>query len=167
MPERPDAIFAASDVFAVAAIKAAKRLGIAIPRDLGVIGFDNTNISVMSEPALTTVKQPQYQLGLLGLRDAHRADAQRLLRPASDHARRGDHHPRVPVNTQSSKQNAHNYADVLWPSKNMFFDGITALCLSSFGLTGGKEHGERPCGAIRCTGSTGAAGTDAFKGFGP
>jgi LacI family repressor for deo operon, udp, cdd, tsx, nupC, and nupG len=65
MPERPDAIFAASDVFAVAAIKAAKRLGIAIPRDLGIIGFDNTNISVMSEPALTTVKQPQYQLGFL------------------------------------------------------------------------------------------------------
>ncbi len=65
MPERPDAIFAASDVFAIAAIKAAKRLGIAIPKDLGVIGFDNTNISVMSEPALTTVKQPQYQLGFL------------------------------------------------------------------------------------------------------
>ena len=65
MPERPDAIFAASDVFAVAAIKAAKRLGISIPKDLGVIGFDNTNISIMSEPALTTVKQPQYQLGFL------------------------------------------------------------------------------------------------------
>ena len=30
-----------------------------------MIGFDNTNISVMSEPALTTVKQPQYQLGFL------------------------------------------------------------------------------------------------------
>ena len=54
-----------SDVFAVAAIKAAKRLGISIPKDLGVIGFDNTNISIMSEPALTTVKQPQYQLGFL------------------------------------------------------------------------------------------------------
>ena len=52
-------------MFAVAAIKAAKRLGIAIPKDLGIIGFDNTNISVMSEPALTTVKQPQYQLGFL------------------------------------------------------------------------------------------------------
>lgn len=65
MPERPDAIFAASDVFAVAAIKAAKRLGISIPKDLGVIGFDNTNISIMSEPALTTVKQPQFQLGFL------------------------------------------------------------------------------------------------------
>ena len=65
MAERPDAIFAASDVFAVAAIKAAKRLGISIPKDLGIIGFDNTNISVMSEPALTTVKQPQYQLGFL------------------------------------------------------------------------------------------------------
>lgn len=65
MTERPDAIFATSDVFAVAAIKAAKRLGLKIPEDLGVIGFDNTNISLMCEPTLTTVKQPQYQLGFL------------------------------------------------------------------------------------------------------
>jgi LacI family repressor for deo operon, udp, cdd, tsx, nupC, and nupG len=65
MPERPDAIFAASDVFAVATIKAARRLGLHIPEDLGVVGFDNTDLSIMSEPALTTVKQPQFQLGFL------------------------------------------------------------------------------------------------------
>ena len=65
MHERPDAIFAASDVFAVAIVKAARRLGLEIPKDLGVIGFDNTDISIMSEPALTTVKQPQFQLGFL------------------------------------------------------------------------------------------------------
>lgn len=65
MPERPDAIFAASDVFAVAAIKAAKRLNFSTLKNLGVIEYDNMNISVMSEPALPTVKQPQYQLGFL------------------------------------------------------------------------------------------------------
>jgi len=65
MDNRPDAIFAASDVFAVAAIKAAKRLGIKIPEDLGIIGFDNTNLSLMCEPPLTTVKQPQFQMGFL------------------------------------------------------------------------------------------------------
>lgn len=63
--ERPDAIFAVSDVFAVAVVKAAKRIGLRIPEDLGVIGFDNTDISVMCDPTLTTVKQPQYQMGFL------------------------------------------------------------------------------------------------------
>ena len=63
--ERPDAIFGASDVFALAAIKAAKHLGLRIPEDLGVIGFDNTDISIMSDPPLTTVKQPQFQLGFI------------------------------------------------------------------------------------------------------
>jgi len=34
------------------------------------------------------------------------------------------------------------FAGALRPSKNQFFDGITALCLSSFGLPDGKEHRE-------------------------
>ncbi len=65
MADPPDAIFAASDVFAVAAMKAAKRLGLRIPEDVGVVGFDNTDISTMCDPPLTTVKQPQYQMGYL------------------------------------------------------------------------------------------------------
>ena len=65
MKDRPDAIFAVSDVFAVAAIKAAKKLGLKVPGDIGVVGFDNTDISIISEPSLTTVKQPQFQLGFL------------------------------------------------------------------------------------------------------
>ena len=64
-PSPPKAIFAVSDVFAVAAVNAAKRLGLKIPEDLGVIGFDNTETSVMCTPPLTTVKQPQYQMGFL------------------------------------------------------------------------------------------------------
>ncbi len=65
MEERPDAIFAVSDVFAVAAIKAAKKLGLRVPEDIGVVGFDNTDISIISEPSMTTVKQPQFQMGFL------------------------------------------------------------------------------------------------------
>lgn len=61
----PDAIFAVSDVFAVAAMKAAKRIGLKIPDDLSIVGFDNTNLSIMCEPPLTSVRQPQYQLGFL------------------------------------------------------------------------------------------------------
>ena len=65
MKERPDAIFAVSDVFAVAAIKAAKKLRLEVPEDIGVVGFDNTNISIIAEPSLTTVRQPQFQMGFL------------------------------------------------------------------------------------------------------
>ncbi|MDD2533105.1 MAG: LacI family DNA-binding transcriptional regulator [Eubacteriales bacterium] len=65
MTVRPDAIFTASDVIAGATLKVARRMGLRIPEDLGIIGFDNTNVAIMCEPALTTVKQPQYQMGFI------------------------------------------------------------------------------------------------------
>lgn len=61
--ERPNAIFAASDVYAIAAVNAAKSLGIKIPEELAVIGFDNESISIMSAPSITTIMQPSYQIG--------------------------------------------------------------------------------------------------------
>lgn len=63
MNERPDAIFATADVFAVAAINAAKKLGLRVPEDVSVIGFDNVEASVMSDPQLTTVEQPASEIG--------------------------------------------------------------------------------------------------------
>ncbi len=65
MEDRPNGIFAVSDVFAVAAMKAATSLNLRIPEDVGIVGFDNTDISIMCDPPLTTVKQPQYQMGFL------------------------------------------------------------------------------------------------------
>jgi LacI family repressor for deo operon, udp, cdd, tsx, nupC, and nupG len=62
---RPDAIFAVSDVFAVAAIKAAQTTGLRIPEDLVVTGFDNVNFSEFMIPSITTVQQPKYQLGYI------------------------------------------------------------------------------------------------------
>lgn len=64
-PKRPDAFFTSSDVYAAAVIKAAKRLGIQVPRDVVVVGFDNVEISSMCNPSITTVNQPRYQLGFL------------------------------------------------------------------------------------------------------
>lgn len=63
--DRPDAIFAVADIFAAATIKAAKQLGLSVPGDLGVAGFDNTTISVLTDPTITTVNQPMYQMGYL------------------------------------------------------------------------------------------------------
>lgn len=59
----PDAIFASSDLLAAAAIKAAKLHHIKVPDDLVVVGFDNINISTISDPAITTISQPCFQLG--------------------------------------------------------------------------------------------------------
>jgi len=62
-PDRPDAVFAVSDVLAAAVIKAAKRLKIKVPDELGVIGFDNTEISLMCDPSISTMNQPRFEIG--------------------------------------------------------------------------------------------------------
>lgn len=63
LPDRPDGIFASSDVFGLAVIKAAHNLGLRVPEDVSVVGFDNIDFSTMSTPSLTTIDQPTYQLG--------------------------------------------------------------------------------------------------------
>jgi LacI family transcriptional regulator len=62
-PEPPTAIFAANDVSAIAAIEAAAELGLQVPRDLSVVGFDNIPESALCTPPLTTVSQPIRQMG--------------------------------------------------------------------------------------------------------
>ncbi|NLK98067.1 MAG: LacI family transcriptional regulator, partial [Epulopiscium sp.] len=61
--EIPTAIFACNDWMGVGVMQAAKKMGIAIPKDLSVIGYDNIVISEISEPKLTTVDQNMYSLG--------------------------------------------------------------------------------------------------------
>lgn len=59
----PDAFFTCSDVYAAATINAAQHLGIRVPEDLSVIGFDNIETSRMTLPAITTIAQPGFQIG--------------------------------------------------------------------------------------------------------
>lgn len=54
----PSAILALSDAMAIGAIKAAKTLGLRVPEDLEVIGFDDIAMAQFSLPSLTTVHQP-------------------------------------------------------------------------------------------------------------
>ncbi|MDR2551702.1 MAG: LacI family DNA-binding transcriptional regulator [Treponema sp.] len=63
LPNRPDGILAVSDVYAIGAIHAARRLGIRVPEDLSVIGFDNISVSSMVDPPLTTLDQPMGHIG--------------------------------------------------------------------------------------------------------
>jgi LacI family repressor for deo operon, udp, cdd, tsx, nupC, and nupG len=59
----PDAFFCVSDIYAAAVIKSCARMGLNVPRDIMVTGFDNIEIASMITPTITTVNQPQYQLG--------------------------------------------------------------------------------------------------------
>ena len=54
----PEAIFASNDDMAAAAISAAHRRGLEVPRDLAVYGFDDTAVATMVWPGLTTIRQP-------------------------------------------------------------------------------------------------------------
>jgi LacI family transcriptional regulator len=83
LPERPTAIFAGSDYMAYGAITAATQRGLRVPQDLAVVGFDDNPSSAHMEPALTTVKQPFYELGQRAIE---------LLLSALDASRRGNGH---------------------------------------------------------------------------
>ncbi len=68
LPDRPDAVFAVSDKHAHAVIKAGQMLGFRIPEDMKVIGFDDTMYATLSTPTISTVAQPQRQLGAESVR---------------------------------------------------------------------------------------------------
>ncbi|MES2037075.1 MAG: LacI family DNA-binding transcriptional regulator [Pseudomonadota bacterium] len=58
LPERPTAIFASNDDMAAAVVSIAHRLGLDVPGDLTVAGFDDTSLATTIWPELTTVRQP-------------------------------------------------------------------------------------------------------------
>lgn len=57
-PDRPTAIFAGSDMQALGVLRAARRLGLDVPGDLSIIGYDNLPVTAWTDPALTTINQP-------------------------------------------------------------------------------------------------------------
>ncbi|MBN2548582.1 MAG: LacI family DNA-binding transcriptional regulator [Anaerolineales bacterium] len=63
LPHKPDAIFAASDMMAVGALRAIQEVGLRVPEDIALIGFDDLPIVSRTQPPLTTVRQPIPQLG--------------------------------------------------------------------------------------------------------
>jgi LacI family transcriptional regulator len=64
LPEPPTAIFAASDTQALGVLEAARSLGLAVPEQLSVVGFDDVQLA--SYVGLTTVRQPLYESGRRG-----------------------------------------------------------------------------------------------------
>jgi len=65
LPERPTAIFAASDVQAVGVLEAARELGLRVPQDLSVVGYDDVEIAEIL--GLTTMRQMLFESGQRGV----------------------------------------------------------------------------------------------------
>ena len=85
------AIFAASDIMAVGALKVIRDRHLHVPTDVALVGFDDVPIAAAVQPALTTVRQPIEQMGsmaadlLLSLLESppeERSPAQKLILPA-------------------------------------------------------------------------------------
>ncbi|WP_254505672.1 catabolite control protein A [Bacillus altitudinis] len=66
--DKPTAVIAATDEMALGVIHGAQDRDVSIPEDLEVIGFDNTRLSLMVRPQLTTVVQPTYDIGAVAMR---------------------------------------------------------------------------------------------------
>jgi LacI family transcriptional regulator len=61
--DRPTAIFAANDVSAIQTMRVADDMGLSVPADLSVIGFDNIPESALTTPPLTTIDQSIQDMG--------------------------------------------------------------------------------------------------------
>lgn len=67
LPDPPTAIFAANDLMALGAMAVATRMGLRVPDDLSLVGFDDVPEAVIATPQLTTVRQPIQELGAVGI----------------------------------------------------------------------------------------------------
>ena len=79
LSECPTAIFASNDDMAAGVVSVASRLGVSVPDDLSVGGFDDTPLAKILYPQLTTIQQPIYEMG-------HRA-ANLLIKPPKEQER--------------------------------------------------------------------------------
>ena len=87
LEERPDAVFVACDMMALGAIRAAHDLGLRIPEDVAIVGFDDIHFASLSVPALTTIRQRKEEIGekaceaLIDLIEGRRAEPPRVTLP--------------------------------------------------------------------------------------
>ena len=63
MKNRPDAIFAISDRLAIGAMLAIKEMGLSMPKDIGLVGFNNEPITKLLTPSITSVEMYAFEIG--------------------------------------------------------------------------------------------------------
>ncbi|OCX67259.1 LacI family transcriptional regulator [Thioclava sp. SK-1] len=102
LPDRPTAVFCDNDEMAIGLMHGLSRLGIAIPGDISVVGFDNIEMSAYSLPPLTTVSQKRARLGkraaevLLAQRNTPAAPVSPTILPVELVIRESTAPPRTP-----------------------------------------------------------------------
>jgi len=85
---KPDAVFVASDSMAAAALRCILESGQRVPEDISLVGFDDIPQSMLTQPPLTTIRQPFSRMGsaavevLAGLIDNPSSGPQRIILPA-------------------------------------------------------------------------------------
>lgn len=67
LPLRPEAVFAASDMMALGAVRAIQEVDLRVPDDIAIIGYDDLPPAIQSHPPLTTVQQPIETLGKMAV----------------------------------------------------------------------------------------------------
>lgn len=66
--QRPTAVFAANDMTAVGLLQEARVLGVKVPQELSIVGLDDIWLAAQTDPPLTTVALPRYEIGQLAMR---------------------------------------------------------------------------------------------------
>lgn len=67
LPHQPDAVFAASDVMALGALRAIREAGLSVPTDIAVVGYDDLPLAAQTHPPLTTIRQPIQRTGAMAV----------------------------------------------------------------------------------------------------
>lgn len=70
---RPTALMIANDMMAMGAMKALQSRGLQIPGDISVMGYDDIEMSRLCTPALTTIHQPKYEVGVAAFKLLHQS----------------------------------------------------------------------------------------------
>lgn len=61
--ERPTALLCANDLMAIGALEYCKSVGLRVPEDVSIVGFDDIPVAALITPRLTTVRQPAFEMG--------------------------------------------------------------------------------------------------------
>ena len=63
----PTAVFCSNDYLAIGVMEGARKMGLRLPGDLSIVGFDNIPLASYVTPGLDTIHLPAYQMGTLGV----------------------------------------------------------------------------------------------------
>jgi LacI family transcriptional regulator len=109
MLPRPTAIFACNDLMAFGVLQAARELNLRCPEDLSIAGFDSLEFTKFTDPSLTSVYQPGYQLGATAARllmqrvDGLRSAPKKVLLPTELNKRNSVGPPHAAVQDGSGR----------------------------------------------------------------